>query len=228
MKSKTKNPMIILSRWMRLPGAILLAALLMPAIALSASPAPVNLRTAGNFAVLAKTGISVTGTSAIVGDLGVSPTAATSITGFGLIMDGAGTFSTSSLVTGNVYASDYTDPTPANLTTAISDMETAYTDAAGRISPNFIELGTGAIGGKTLVPGLYKWATGVSIASDVTLSGGPNDVWIFQVSGTLIQANATHVTLAGGALAKNIFWQVAGAVTIGATAHFEGVILAKP
>ena len=35
------------------------------------------------------------------------------------------------------------------------------------------------------------------------------------------------MTLVGGALPKNIFWQVAGAVTIGTTAHFEGVVLAK-
>ena len=65
------------------------------------------------------------------------------------------------------------------------------------------------------------------ISTDVTLSGGPNDVWIFQVAGTLNQANATRVTLAGGARAKNIFWQVAGAVTVGTTAHLEGVVLAK-
>ena len=113
------------------------------------------------------------------------------------------------------------------LTAAVGDMEFAYTDAAGRASPDFTELGAGEIGGLTLAPGLYKWGTGVSITTDVTLSGGPNDVWIFQVAGTLNQANATRVTLAGGALAKNIFWQVAGAVTIGTTAHFEGVILAK-
>ncbi len=79
----------------------------------------------------------------------------------------------------------------------------------------------------TLRPGLYKWGTGLFITTDVTLSGGPNDVWIFQVAGTLNEANAARVTLAGGALPKNIFWQVAGAVTIGTTAHFEGVVLGK-
>ena len=113
------------------------------------------------------------------------------------------------------------------LTAAVGDMAFAYGDAAARVSPNFIELGAGEIGGLTLVPGLYKWGTGVSIAKNVTLSGGPNDVWIFQVAGTLNQASATHVTLAGGALPQNVFWQVAGAVTIGTAAHFEGVVLAK-
>jgi len=106
-------------------------------------------------------------------------------------------------------------------------MEAAYLDAAGRTLPDFTELGTGEIGGLTLVPGLYKWGTDVSISKDVTLSGGPNDVWIFQIAGALTQASATRVTLTGGALAKNVFWQVADVVAIGTTAHFEGNILAK-
>jgi hypothetical protein len=88
-------------------------------------------------------------------------------------------------------------------------------------------LGAGEIGGLTLVPGLYKWSSGVSIATDVTLSGGPNDVWIFQIASTLKQASATRITLAGGAQAKNIFWEAGGVVAIGTTAHFEGVLLAK-
>jgi hypothetical protein len=113
------------------------------------------------------------------------------------------------------------------LTGAVSDMDFAYDNAAGRTSPNATELGAGQIGGLTIVPGLYKWGTSLSIAKNVTLSGGPNDVWIFQVAGTLTQASATRVILAGGAQPQNIFWQVAGAVTIGTTAHFEGVILAK-
>jgi hypothetical protein len=103
----------------------------------------------------------------------------------------------------------------------------AYDDAAGRLSPDFTELGAGEIGGLTLTPGLYKWSTNLKISTDVTLSGGPDDVWIFQVAGTLNQANSTRVTLAGGALAKNIFWQVAGAATLGTNAHFEGVVLGK-
>jgi hypothetical protein len=106
-------------------------------------------------------------------------------------------------------------------------MEIAYTDAAGRMLPDFIDLGAGLIGGLTLVPGLYKWNTHVLMSTDVTLSGGPDDVWIFQIAGTLTQANATRVMLKGGALPKNIFWQTSGAVVIGTTAHFEGVILAK-
>ena len=135
-----------------------------------AGPQPVDLGTAGNFVILAKSGISTTGTTSIVGDIGVSPIAATAITGFGLILDSTNTFSISSLVTGKVYAADYAPPTPANMTTAVSNMETAFTDAAGRTSPDFTELGAGDISGMTLAPGLYKWGTGVLITSGVTLS----------------------------------------------------------
>jgi hypothetical protein len=192
-------------------------------------PAAVNLGRAGNFVILAKTGISTVPTSAITGDIAVSPAAASLITGFGLIADSTNVFSTCTQVIGKVYAANYAVPTPNNLTTAVGDMGTAYTDAAGRLTPDFTELYSGAIGGKTLFPGLYKWGTGVSINSDVTLSGGPNDVWIFQIAGDITQAAATQVKLAGGALPKNIFWQVAGGtgVAIGTTAHFEGVILAQ-
>jgi hypothetical protein len=116
-------------------------------------------------------------------------------------------------------------PTDVELTTAVANMITAYNDAAGRPSPDFSELGTGNIGGQTLAPGLYKWTTSVTMPSDVTISGGPNAVWIFQISGDLGMAPAVRINLTGGAQAKNIFWQVAGEATLGTTTHFEGVIL---
>ena len=191
-------------------------------------PAPVLLGSAGNFVILAKTGISTTGVTSIVGDIGVSPAAASYITGFGLIMDASNEFSTSSLVTGKIYAADYAPPTPAKMTTAVSDMETAFTDAAGRSLPDFTELYAGDISGQTLVPGLYKWGTGVLITSaGVTLSGGANDVWIFQIAQDLTVSNSAMVTLSGGAQAKNIFWQVSGQATLGTAADFKGIILSQ-
>jgi hypothetical protein len=192
-----------------------------------AGPAAVNLGTAGDFVILAKAGIDTIPTSVITGDIGVSPIDQTAITGFSLVMDSSNTFATSSQVTGRAYAADYIAPTPTKMTTAISDMEAAYTDAAGRATPDFIELGSGQIGGLTLVPGLYKWGTDVLISTDVTLSGGPSDVWIFQISGGITQASGITVHLAGGALAKNIFWQTFGPVALGTTAHFEGVVISS-
>jgi hypothetical protein len=193
--------------------------------ATAAGPTPVNLGTAGSFVVLTKTGITTTGTTAIVGNIGVSPIVATSMTGFGLIADATNTFSKSSLVTGKIYEADYFPPTPAKMTTAISDMEAAFTNAAGRTLPNFTELGGGDISGKTLLPGLYKWNTGVSITNGVTLAGGPNDVWIFQIAGNMVVNSGAKVTLIGGAQAKNIFWQVSGKATLGTTADVKGIIL---
>lgn len=183
--------------------------------------APVSLGTAGTFAILTKTGITDVYASSITGDVGTSP-----ITGAALLLR-------CNEVSGKVYTVNAAGPLPCAitdptlLTAAIGDMGFAYTDAAGRSLPDFTELGAGEIGGLTLVPGLYKWGSGLSISTDVTLSGGPNDVWIFQIASTLKQASATRITLAGGAQAKNIFWQAGGVVAIGTTAHFEGVLLAK-
>jgi ice-binding like protein/Big-like domain-containing protein len=190
-------------------------------------PSPVGLGQAGNFVILAKAAITDVPASAVTGDIGVSPAAATFITGFSLTADSTNVFSTSPQLVGKAFAANYAVPTPSNLTTAVSDMQTAYTDAAGRPTPDFLELGTGNIGGKTLAPGLYKWTSTVNVPTDVTISGGANDVWIFQTSSDLIMAANMHITLAGGALAKNIFWQVAGQATFGAGAHFEGVLLCK-
>lgn len=199
-------------------------------------PAPVDIgstadvASAGSYILLAKTGITnVTGSSITGGNLGVSPAAASFITGFGMTADPSNQFSTSPSVVapGKIYASNYTSPTPSNLTTAVLAMQTAYTDAAGRTPPDHLNLANGNLGGLTLAPGLYTWGTTVNIPNDVTISGGANDVWIFQISNDLDLSTAKSVILSGGAQAKNIFWQVAGKVTIHANAHFEGVILSK-
>jgi len=190
-------------------------------------PIAVNLGTAGDFAILAESGVSATGVTHVTGDIGLSPLAASNITGFDQSADSSNTFSTSALVTGRIYAADYTPPTPTKMTTAVGDMHTAYTDAQTRVDPDFLNLYAGEIGGQTLVPGLYKYGTGLAISTDVTLTGGANDVWIIQVDQDLTVANDVIVTLSGGAQAKNIFWQVAGQANLGTTADFKGIILCK-
>jgi len=187
----------------------------------SSTQLPVNLGAASPFAVLAKSGITDVYASSIKGNVGASP-----ITGAAIGLE-------CTEVTGTIYSVDAAGPLPCavtdatGLTAAVGDEETAYTDAAGRTSPDFVDLGAGEIGGLTLTPGLYKWNTGLSISTDVTIAGSPTDVFIFQVAGTLTQASAKNVILSGGVQAKNIFWVSAGAVTIGTTAHFEGTILAQ-
>lgn len=188
--------------------------------------AKVLLGSAGDYAILAETTVTTTALTDITGDLGLSPAAASFFTGFGLIKDTG--FATSALVTGKLYAADMADPTPINLTTAVANMITAYNDAAGRSNPDKLNLGSGAIGGETLVPGLYRWTSTVNIdENDLTLNGGANDVWIFQITNNLNLANGFKVVLTGGAKPENIFWQVAEIATLGTTSHMEGIILSK-
>jgi len=201
----------------------------------AASPLAVDLGTASNFSILAKTAITTTGATSIIGNIGVSPAAAVDMTGFGLVMDPSNTYSTSAVVTGKVYASDYVVPTPTNMTTAVSAMEAAYTDAAGRPLPTDTEVGMGILGSTTpaFVAGIYKWSTGVTITDQITLSGSDTDVWIFQIGGDLDLAAAgsiatgTKILLVGGAKAENVFWQVGGlnGATLGTYSTFNGNIL---
>ena len=192
-------------------------------------PGIVDLGTAGNYVTLTKSGISTTGVTSITGDIAVSPMAATGITGFGLIMDTNGQSSHTTIVTGKVYAADYAAPTPANLTTAVSDMETAFTTANNLVVPApIVGLYSGNISGRILPAGLYKWSTGVLITNaGVTLTGGANDTWVFQIAQNLTVDNSAIITLLGGAQAKNIFWVVTGEATLGSNVNFSGNILSK-
>jgi hypothetical protein len=188
---------------------------------------PGDLGSGGNYVILAKSGISNVTGSNITGSIGVSPAAGSYLTGFSLTADASNVFSTSGVVTGNIYAANYAVPTPSNLTTSIGTVETAYTAAAGRNPPDFNELATGNIGSLNLTPGLYKWSNTVTVPLSVTLTGSATDVWIFQIAGDLTLASGVNITLAGGALPENIYWQVAGQVTMGTSSHFEGIILCK-
>jgi len=181
----------------------------------------VDLGVAANFAILSKTGITDVYKTSITGNIGSSP-----ITGAAILVSCAE-------VKGTIYTVDAAGPLPSRvtspsmLTTAVSNMEAAYTDAAGRITPDFLNLGAGTIGSITLTPGLYKWTSNLVIPTDITISGGAADVFIFQVSGTLKMSSAVKIILTGGVLAKNIFWQTTDAVTLGTTSHFEGNILSQ-
>ncbi len=192
---------------------------------LGRGPAPVNLGLAGNYAILAASAISTVPGTAITGNIGISPAAASFITGFSLSAPPS-TYSTSTQITGQVFASDYNAPTPANLTTAVLNMGTAYTDAAGRAA-DYTELGAGEIGSMTLPPAVYKWSSGVLISNSMVLSGGPNDVWIFQIAGDFKMASGVRIILSGGAVAKNIFWQTFGNADFGTTSHLEGIVLSQ-
>jgi len=195
-------------------------------VVLNPQETPISLGTSRNFAVLAKSGVTVGAAARITGNIGMSPYLSYSILGLTLLLDSSGTFSTcASQVNGKIYAPNYSGSTPAMVKKAVDDMVTGFYDAAGRITPVSTNIGGGELGGKTFAPGIYKWNTAVSITTDITISGAANDVWIFQVNGALSIPAAVKVKLTGGAQARNIFWQTAGAVSVGAAAHIDGVIL---
>lgn len=192
----------------------------------------VPLGTAANYAILASTGVATNPNSIVTGNVGLSPTARVGLTGWSLITEPTDTYFTSAQVAapGKLYAADNVGGTTSvDLTTAVADMQTAYTDAASRTptSAATTNVGSGTLTNLTLAPGVYQWGSAVNIPTNLTLNGSATDVWILQVANTLTMAAAQSVILTGGALPRNVFWQVAEGVTIGANAHFEGIVLGK-
>lgn len=166
----------------------------------------VNLRTATQFAVLAGSGITNTGTTTITGDVGTYPTPTE--TGFGSVT-----------ILGTNHMGD------AVTQAAKTDLVTAYNDAAGR-TPVIIPT---ELGGTTLTPGVYATNDGTfQITGTLTLDGNglSNPVFIFQTASTLITASGSSVVLVNGALACNVFWQVGSSATLGTGSSFQGSILA--
>ncbi|MEQ1916136.1 MAG: ice-binding family protein [Gallionella sp.] len=194
----------------------------------------VNLGAAGKYAILAKTNVSTVPNSVVTGNVAVSPAARTFLTGWSLITEPTDTSFGSAQVSGRLFAADNVGgSTSVNLTTAVADMGTAYTAAAG-LAPAGGGLvtacpGAGAFGGLTLAAGVYTCtpAVGIAAATNLTLNGTATDVWVFQMAGGYTQAAATQVILTGGALPQNVFWVSAATVTVGATAVMQGVVLSQ-
>jgi hypothetical protein len=166
----------------------------------------------------------------------VSPAARPFLTGWSLISEPTDTYFTSAQVAapGKLYAADNVGGTTSvDLTTAIGNMQTAYTNAAGRTASSAAttDVGSGTLTSLTFSAvgpvTVYQWGSAVTIPTNLTFNGSATDVFILKVAGTLDMAAAQNVILTGGALGKNIFWQVSGAVTIGANTHFEGIILGQ-
>jgi len=191
----------------------------------AAGPMAINLRSTAHFTILAGAAITTTGGGVINGDVGASPISGAAIgipppqvNGMIYAVDAAGTQAPNVVID------------PVLLTVAKSDLTLAYKEAAERTpvpTGSFLNPGAANLGGLNLIPGLYKFTSSALITGDdVTLTGGPNDVWIFQIASELQVGSMVHVILAGGAQARNIFWQVGTSATIGTFAVFKGTILA--
>jgi len=162
----------------------------------------------GNFLVLAGSTVSNTGSSVISGDVGVSP--GTVVTGFppGLLALG-----------GTIHKAD------GAAAQAQAALTAGYIDAAGRSGSTTV---AGDLVGKTLTAGIYKSTSSLANSGDLTLDaqGNPAAVFIFQISSTLITGSGSHIILANGAKACNVFWQVGSSATLGTNSVFKGNILA--
>ena len=160
----------------------------------------------GNFSVLAGSTVTNTGSTVISGDVGVSP--GTAVTGF-----------PPGLAGGAIHSAD---GAAAQAQTALT---TGYLDAAGRSGGTTV---AGDLVGRTFTAGVYKSTSSLAISGDVTLDAQGNSaaVFIFQISSTLTTGSGSHVILANGAKACNVFWQVGSSATLGTNSVFKGNVLA--
>lgn len=204
------------------------------AAVLTTGQAPLDMSAieAGNFAAFAATGITdAPPASTVTGSIGNSgngssiTVACVNVVG----VDGAGSAN-------RIYDDDagFTDAAcrltaPATVLAAQGNMTGAYTDAAGRtagVGPA-LNIQAGAVTTQTLAPGVYTWTTAMTMTGDLTLSGGADDVWIFQIAGTFNLTPGSAILLTGGAKARNVFWQASGTMTLDTTSRFEGTALGQ-
>lgn len=213
--------------------------------AFAAGPAPINLGSidTNNFVIIGQTGITDVPSSVITGNIGNSPgtgaqigVTCPEITGSIYTVDSLAAFHGGPGGSANDTCVMAGVPAGANKTTidnAVADMGTAYTHASSPATPAGVganlNIGTpaGTVGTMTLAPGVYTWGSNVDITNDVTLSGGVNDVWVFQITGTLTLETGKSIILTGGAQAKNVFWRVSGTTNLLASSNMAGIILDK-
>ena len=193
---------------MRLPVSLGFAVAL-TFLHLSATAQEVNLGTANNYAVLACSTITSTGATVINGGLGLAP---------------------GNAVTGSPIVNGLFDVDDASAVLAQNDLTTAYNTAAG-LAPNQNLTGQD-LGGLTLTPGVYFFASSAQLTGTLTLDdqGNPDAVFVFQIGSTLTTASGSSVVTIndGGSSTPGIstFWQVGSSATLGTATAFEGNILA--
>jgi hypothetical protein len=167
------------------------------------NPGTVNLKSAVTFGVLSADGISGTGT--VSGNVGTA----------------AGTIGSVTATTGyTVYS-----PGDAAVTTALTDLNTAYTNAAGRTADAVLSVTIYDLGSNTKTPGVYEIGTDAAMTGTLTLNGA--GIYIFQIGGNLTTATNSIVSLTNGAQWSDVFWQVGSSATLGTNSAFEGTIMAN-
>lgn len=190
------------------PGLALFGAALLLFIS-SPAAAQISLGTAQNFGVLGGSAVTNTGASTVNGNVGVSP--GTAVTGFppGVVVGGA------------IHSND------AVAVQAQNDLTTAYNNIAA--TPCTVDLTGQDLGGRTLTPGVYCFASSAQLTGALTLDalGNPNALFLFKIGSTLTTASGSSVAVInGGTSCNRVFWQVGSSATIGTGTSFAGDILA--
>jgi len=214
--SSTKSPKLTILIF----SLVVLTAFVLLIGNISAAISP-SLGTADSFAVLAYSKVENTGFSVVTGDVGLSPTTGAAITGF-----------PPGMVIGNIYSVDAFGPAgsinnPGLLTTAKTDLSTAYTTGLGSqaCTTDYGAATSQDLSGYTLVPGVYC-AGDFALSGTLTLSGSSSDVWIFKTYGsspTLVTSGTAKIV---GGNPCNVWWMVASSATLGTNTQLIGNILA--
>ncbi|MBC7517688.1 MAG: DUF3494 domain-containing protein [Microbacteriaceae bacterium] len=183
----------------------LVASLLSVPLTAQAATATIALGSGASYSALGGTSVSNSGSTVVMGSVGAGSSG--SISGF-----------PPGKATGSLHSGD------TAAARAHTDLVAAYRDAESRIPTATI---TGDLAGLTLVSGVYGATAAVSLSTTLTLDGqdDPTSVFIFQIPAAFSAAAATQVKLIRGAQAGRVFWQVTGAVTLGADATFTGSVL---
>jgi hypothetical protein len=184
--------------------------------AVCAPPTPILLGSACNYGILAGSTVTNTGPTIITGaNLGLSP--GNAVTGF----------------PPGVLAGGFAIQIPPNTAPAQGqvDLTAAFNTTAGVQGGAVLP---GNLSGLTFPPGVYKTSSTVQLtdaspsgAFTLDGQGNANAVFIFQIGSSLTTLPGTGMILAGGAQAKNIFWEVGSSATLGTTSVFQGNIMAQ-
>lgn len=184
----------------------------------------IDLGKAGHFVILAKTSVNNNSASRITGHIGEGSVADSAQKVTDVVNSTRPQTPTGQV--SSVLESNQSDTTFPEVTVAIEDMMSAYHDASMQNGDSTSHKNE-SFHNTELTPGVHEWSNALHIASDVTLSGSADDVWLIKVGDNLTIDENIVFTLTNGARAENIFWFVEGEVTIGKNAHFEGIILSQ-